>query len=135
VRTHLKLWAAGERFSARDNIFRFIVALLTLLAFTSQSIVTQTHIHGAAHLASAVPLTVTGHAFHAPLPVKAPPADDQSNCPICQGLAHAGSYVTPSAAAVAVSTVATTFSILVIDTVWIAQTRSHAWQSRAPPRG
>jgi hypothetical protein len=113
---------------------RFIIAVLTLLAFTSQSMVTQTHIHGAWHLASAVPLTVAGHAAHAPLPDKAPPADDQSNCPICQGLAHAGSYLTPSAAAIVVAAAATSFSFLVIDTVWIAQTHSHTWQSRAPPR-
>ncbi len=135
MRTYQDVLARGRRFSTRDSAFRFIVALLTLLAFTSQSIVTQTHIHGAGHLASAATPTVTGHAAHSSLPDKAPPADDQSNCQICQGLAHAGSYVTPSAAAVTVSAVAMTFSILVTDTVWIAQTHSHAWQSRAPPRG
>lgn len=123
--------AGGRRLAVRDGAFRFAIALLTLIAFTSQSIITQTHIHGAGHLAGAA----ASHAGHTPPTDKSPPADDQSNCPICQGLVHAGFYVTPSTVAVAVSIAATTFSILVVDTVWIAQTHSHAWQSRAPPRG
>ena len=125
--------ARRRQFFARAGAPRFMIALLTLLAFTSQSIVTQTHIHGAAHAAIFLPQAAAGHAVHAPSPDKGPPGDDQSNCPICQGLAHAGSYVTPSSAAVAASTIATSTSVVVVDIVWIAQTHSHAWQSRAPP--
>jgi hypothetical protein len=122
---------SGRRQIRRAFSARLAVILLTLLAFTSQSIVTQSHIHNGA---------LSGHAFtvaqksaHQPLPAKAPAGDDQANCPICQGLLHAGSYLAPSAAAVMLSTIATLVSVVVVQTVAIAPTHSHAWKSRAPP--
>ena len=122
--------AGRHFFQART---RFAIALLTLFAFTAQAIVTQTHIHVAMRSGIAKPLA-TGDLAHGPLPDKAPSGDDQANCPICQGLAHAGAYVTPSAAAVIVSAVSIFFSVVVIEIAAMAQAHSHAWKSRAPPR-
>jgi hypothetical protein len=112
----------------RTGAFRFAIALLTLFAFTAQTVVTQTHIHAGA---------VTGAARatipHAPLPDKAPSGDDQANCPICQGLLHAGAYVTPSTVAVLTLSVTTFVNIVALEVIALEQANSHAWKSRAPP--
>jgi hypothetical protein len=122
---------SGRRQIRQAFSARLAVVLLTLLAFTSQSIITQSHIHIGALSGNAI--TVAQKNAHQPLPAKTPAGDDQTNCPICQGLLHAGSYLAPSAAAVMLSTIATLVSVVVIQTVAITQTHSHAWKSRAPP--
>ena len=115
---------------SRTGSFRFAIALLTLVAFTAQTIVTQTHIHTAAH---ARVLTASLANPHAPLPDKSPAGDDSANCPICQVLLHAGVYVASAAVAVPLLTVATVFNAVAFEIVAFAQTHSHAWKSRAPP--
>jgi hypothetical protein len=116
----------------RTGAFRFAIALLTLFAFTAQTVVTQTHIHAGAHAGA-----VTGAALaaipRAPLPDKAPSGDDSANCPICQGLLHAGAYVTPSTVAVLTLSVTTFVNIVALEVIALEQANSHAWKSRAPP--
>jgi hypothetical protein len=115
------------------RIWRLGVTLFALLAFALQSYTTQTHIHkpvlpGLAGIAAALDLDV---------PVKgnkAPVKQDRQNCPLCQGVAHAGAFISPSAAAM----LAPTLSIQTIATILDAELPfdrlSHDWQSRGPPQ-
>lgn len=124
---------AGRRgFSPRAGKFRLAIAFVTLLAFIAQTIITQTHIHAAAHAGNASTLSLAANP-HSPLPDKSPPGDEQANCPICQGLLHAGAYVTPVVTAVTLLNVATFVSFVTINVTTIGQAQSHAWKSRAPP--
>ncbi len=132
MKTRSAVMARARRFLPRARTPRLAIALLTLLAFTAQTIVTQTHIHAATRAGTATTLTQAANP-HAPLPDKAPARDDQANCPICQGLLHAGSYVTPSASVVMMLSVTTLFSVVALEVIAIGQTHSHAWKSRAPP--
>ena len=111
---------------------RLAVTLVALLAFVLQTFVVQTHIHGVAQVAAA-PLGVEQSAGHGTQPDKFPPGDDPANCPICQELLHAGSFVTPTAAALLVSTVATTIAIVFVELAAVTQTYPHGWSSRGPP--
>ncbi len=105
---------------------RLAITLFALLAFTLQSYITQTHIHGAGGNAIA--------ALDAGKPGKLPNADDQSSCPICQVIAHAGQFVTPSAVAIALPALSAFHVAADKDIAAIAHSSSHIWKSRAPPR-
>jgi len=106
---------------------RFALTLVALFAFTVQSVVTQIHVHGAA----------AGNTASVALGKTQPgklPADDQSNCPICQAIMHAGNFTAPVVAVLplpAFASFAITASVRIVAT---AQTSSHSWNSRAPPR-
>lgn len=114
------------------RIWRLGVTLFALLAFALQSYTTQTHIHkpvlpGWAGIAAALDLNV---------PVKgdkAPTKQDQQNCPLCQGVAHAGAFVSPTAAAVLAPTLSVQIIATVLGTAISFDTLSHDWQSRGPP--
>lgn len=113
---------------------RLATVIFVLVAFTSQAIVTQTHIHlgtrpGAASTLPGFDDQLAGK----PLPAKLPFDDNPNNCPICQGLFHAGSYLTPSLAVLVSLTVVGFITALHAEYVAIAQPHSHGWKSRAPP--
>lgn len=109
------------------------MTLFVLVAFTSQTLVTQTHIHVGEQLAANVTApSLKGSLAKQQLPSKSP-TDDSANCPICQGLAHAGSYVTPSPAAVVFLTGSSLGVEIARELIAVAQRHSHGWQSRAPP--
>jgi len=102
-----------------------------LFALLGQSFVTQTHIHAE----PGVFATLIADGAGAPSQLKAgqAPSDLPATCPICQEIAHAGSYLSPTAVA---------FQPPIPADVWREATpslapslrqRSHAWQSRAPP--
>ena len=113
---------------------RLAITFLALLAFTFQTLVVQTHIHGAARVgAASTQLALDGTASHDQSPDKFPPSDDPANCPICQELLHAGAFVTPTAAALQISTVVMSVDIVVVEIAAIERTFSHSWKSRAPP--
>ena len=110
---------------------RFAIVFAMLLAILWQSFVTQTHIHADPGAYATAIADSTG----APTQLKAgrAPSDLPATCPICQEIAHAGSYLSPTAA---------TFQPPVLVGLWRTVTpslaptlrqRSHAWQSRAPP--
>jgi hypothetical protein len=113
----------------RASASRFAITLLALIAFTFQSFVAQVHFH-------TTPWTVSTSldAGKASQPGKLPANDDQSSCPICQVLLHAGQFVTPPAIALALPSFALFFVATAADPASPAQTASHNWQSRAPPR-
>ena len=110
---------------------RQLVVYIALMAFGLQSYITQTHIHLAPDsFASFAKLGANKQQQ----PDKFPANGDPANCPICQEIAHTGQFVTPSAAALLLPSVAVSVISIVADIPAIAQNASHAWQSRAPPK-
>jgi ABC-type arginine transport system permease subunit len=108
---------------------RLAVTLFVLLAFTLQSYVTQIHIHGASWSTA-----VTADMAKVPQPGKTPAGDDQGTCPLCQIIAHAGQFITPSAVAIALPALAALHVAIEKDTATVTHSTSHSWKSRAPPR-
>ena len=128
VRTNLPAVKRPARTSPIRSAARFALTLVALFAFTVQSVVTQIHVHGAA---AGDTVSV---ALGKTQPGKLPPGGDPSNCPICQAVMHAGNFTAPVVAVLplpAFASFAITASVSVAAT---AQTSSHSWNSRAPPR-
>jgi hypothetical protein len=114
------------------RIWRLGVTFFALLAFALQSYTTQTHIHkpalpGWAGIATALDLDVP--AKNGKMPAK----QDRQNCPLCQGMAHAGAFVSPAAAAALAPTLSVQIIAAVLDAALSFNTLSHDWQSRGPP--
>ena len=107
------------------------LVLLTLVAFTLQGFLTQTHIHQIASGGTAAVDLFDGVPAKGD---KAPAKNTDQNCPLCQQFASAGNFVTPSAAAV----LAPTLSVSVIQLVVLPTAQriaiTHIWRGRAPPR-
>ena len=113
---------------------RLAITLFALLAFTLQTYVTQTHIHGATRINSAAAtLAFDKNAAHKQQPDKFPPGSDPANCPLCQEILHYGTYVTPAAASLLLPSFTVSVASIVIDIAAITQAYSHSWKSRAPP--
>lgn len=115
------------RASARRSAGWFATLVAMLLAFSWQSVVTQTH----QHLNPAVAGKADG--ADSMRPDRQSPFDLPANCPICREIAHAGPALLPAPIVVAAPAP---------PPVWRAETaglrktlasRSHAWRSRAPP--
>jgi hypothetical protein len=114
---------------ARAGTARLAITLFALLAFTLQSYVTQIHIHGASP--SAIASLDTGKLHQ---PGRLPAGDDQSACPICQVIAHAGQFLMPSAVAIMLPALAAFYVTNDTHTTTVTDSYSHSWNSRAPPR-
>jgi len=118
----------------RGHGARLAITFFALLAFTLQTYVTQTHIHGASPVNfAAAASTLDGSAAQKHLPDKLPPSNDPANCPICQEILHTGFFVTPSVAALLLPTIVASIAPIVADIKAIAPAYSHSWKSRAPP--
>jgi hypothetical protein len=102
-----------------------IVALL-LLAFSFQSYVAQTHIHD---IVGKAPVALVHQAGHDRAPVQNLPFD----CPFCQMLTHAGSFLVPDPSLVLPSPQWTILTAWNHDFAGMAIAANHDWQSRAPP--
>jgi hypothetical protein len=105
--------------------------LVALLALTWQSFIVQTHVHArpdgwatglAANAASSAQLETGQSAPDVPTP-----------CPICQEIAHAGSYLVPSLPAFHLPQPVIAWYAVSPSLTIAPRQRSHAWQSRAPP--
>jgi hypothetical protein len=103
------------------------VTLLALLAFFLQGLAVQTHVHDQAQAVKTSAL---------PAPVKAPlkSQDPIDQCRLCQELVHAGSFITPSIAAVPADLTYVTAAFLILTGPITAPATAFAWRSRAPPR-
>jgi hypothetical protein len=115
------------------SIWRLGVTLFALLAFALQSYTAQTHIHkpalpGFAGIAAALDLNIPAKGG------KTPAKQDQQNCPLCQGVAHAGAFLSPSAAAALAPTLSIQIISAVLDSAIRFDALSHSWQSRGPPQ-
>jgi len=125
---------SGRQIARVDTgrMWRLGVTLFALLAFALQSYTTQTHIHkptlpGFAGIAAALDLDT---------PVKdgkAPVKQDQQNCPLCQGVFHAGAFISPSAAAALLPTLSVQIIAVALHVAVVFDAVSHNWQSRGPP--
>ena len=106
------------------------VLLATLLAFSWQSFVTQTHEHFGSNTYSADGVTKTTVAH---VKTGRSPTNPSETCPICRAIAQAGHYLLP--VSVAFHTSETIAHWLAVATLLVLSLsmRSHAWQSRAPP--
>ena len=103
-----------------------------LVAFLSQSFVTQTHRHWDPAATSAVTAAQSGGAAQQS-PGRQSPADLPDNCPICRALAHAGPVLLPMAVAIDVPSPVSFWRAAASNPGLSLAGRSHAWQSRAPP--
>ena len=120
---------ALRRWQSRPGWLAVLIA--TLLAFTWQSFVTQTHEHyrPRAHLVVAGATSELSN-----LKAQNAPTDPSDTCPICREMAQAGHYISPAPfvfferETLAHGVAATPALVLVVRLV------SHSWQSRAPPR-
>lgn len=103
--------------------------LFMLLAFAVQGSAVQIHIHGD-------PLTAADQITHASAPTVPGAQDpyDPANCPLCQEILHAGVYVAPGSASLAVVLNAVAVSPVFAILAHANADRQHDWQSRAPPR-
>ncbi len=123
---------AIRRGAARSPVsvrwFALVVAML--LAFTGQSIVTQTHIHlDGGPIAASATLGVPQQT------AKTPSTPDRpATCPICRQTARAGQYL--AADPIAVVPPLRTLPWLVVPALaaWSGRRLSHAWHSRGPPQ-
>jgi hypothetical protein len=114
---------------AGASALRLWLASLVLIAFSFQSYVTQTHIHLVAQASNGM----KADARKAPRD-RYPASQDPANCPICQEVLHSGSFITPSAVAVLLPSLAVSVLAIVIDTAIASSPVSHSWRGRAPPR-
>jgi hypothetical protein len=121
-----------------------MLAFLGILAIALQSFVVQTHIHDP-RAASMFPLT------QVPLPdaagvTKISPddgtttshgkfssGDDTSNCRLCQELIHAGRFIAPSSAVLAVPLILSFWLIVLAHSSIVSSAGAYIWRSRAPP--
>jgi hypothetical protein len=103
------------------------VTALALLAFFFQNLAVQTHIHQSLQPGAVKVQTDGGHKT----PLKLDPVDQ---CRLCQELAHAGTFITPSAAASPISLTFVAASIAKALVFAADPATAFAWQSRAPPR-
>ena len=112
--------------------------MLTLVAFTLQNFLTQTHIHFTPAIERALASTDLSKSVSTGARRddrdKYPANGNPANCPICQEMLYAGNYVTPSAAA-APPTLTASLSV----PAGLRHIRppsasaSHSWQGRGPP--
>jgi hypothetical protein len=112
---------------SRPNPARRWITALALLAFVLQSLALQTHVH--APLQPTTAKIQTGSAPSAPLKL-----DPMDQCRLCQELVHAGTFVTPSAAATAAALTSAAASFVIQLALVTDPATAFGWQSRAPPR-
>jgi hypothetical protein len=110
---------------------RLSLAFVLLFAFSVQSFVIQTHIHIGT---SAVTFGFVTDS-KAGTPDKPSPLDnDSTNCLFCQEVMHAGHFVMPTAAALALPTEIVSIVPVRIALPLFVGAIAHGWQSRGPPR-
>jgi hypothetical protein len=117
------------------------LVLSVAVAFLLQSLVTQTHIHGAAvpeDLGFGSLLAKIGAADElgevAKSPKQAPAHDDSSRCPLCQAAQSAGAFVAPAALVLVLPWQNISFVPLFLSAGSYFDTPSHSWRGRAPPK-
>lgn len=121
----------GDR-AARFRALWAAVLFVSLLAFTWQSFVTQTHRHWGGQ-AYSLGIAVSDIGGVQAQKGGQKPADTPDNCPICQEVAHGGAYLAPAPILLdAPAILAAWFTVTLLLALALRQ-QSHAWRSRAPP--
>ena len=137
---------AGSASRATFSHLRFL--LLAFLAVAIQIFVVQTHVHvppgGSPAFASIAVKTgpsVTATGLKAavpqanPAPAKNPFGEDNSNCPICQQIAHANQFVHSAGLLAMLPGFIAAKAIPKTQAALSSVALTHSWKSRAPPRG
>ena len=123
--------AGAQAPNAPARMRRFAMVLAMLLAIIWQSFVTQTHIHADP---GTYAIAIAGNAnTPAQLKTGQAPSDLPATCPICQEIAHAGSYLSSTAFAFQPPVPIFVWRTVAPSGARALQQRSHAWRSRAPP--
>lgn len=105
------------------------IAWILLVAFSLQSFVTQTHIHGAFGAGAAVAARVNA-ATHKNAPLE----NGKAECPFCQAVVHAGAFYAPAAQTLVLPVSWAKMAALLFAVETFVSVSSHLWQSRAPPQ-
>lgn len=106
------------------------LTLLVVFAFSLQSFVTQTHIHG---VASAEPgiVKLIKHPAQNPSPAD---SSDSSSCAFCQAVAHSAVFFAPAAPLLLPPAAWFIPALLPASLLAGNHAVAHGWQSRAPPK-
>jgi len=128
-------WRLSEKRTAIRRLFvgRILLVVVTILSFTLQSYVTQTHIHGTSQ-GFDIDAIAKIVAANSPAHSKSPLDDGDADCPFCQAVAHAGAFFTPITPILILPFIWVKTVAITIITRVVASTTAHNWQSRAPPR-
>lgn len=107
-----------------------VLTLILALAFTLQSFVTQTHIHGIGPAAEpGIAKLLKGS------PPNPSPLDSSDNsCAFCQAVAHSGAFFAPSAPVLLLPVSSTALALPPVVVSISGNAFAHSWQSRAPPK-
>lgn len=108
------------------------IAWILLIAFTLQSYVTQTHIHGISQSLDGRADVNTSAA--APAHPNAPADKSAQDCPFCQAIIHSGAFFVPTAPFIPQPVWVTSFVQCVTSKAVVAVAVTFGWQSRAPPQ-
>ncbi len=131
-----KMKRAGNTAGIKGVVLRYraeawrALAMLVLAAFTLQSFVTQTHIHGSQAGAE----TGIVKIVHVPSQGQNPLDTSESGCAFCQAVAHSGVFFAPSSPALVLPTSWALFFSVASSSIAAASALAHDWQSRAPPK-
>jgi hypothetical protein len=120
------------RFALRRGERSFRVFTLVLaLAFTLQSFVTQTHIHGSGTTAFEPGIV---KVLKGPAPTQSPFDSSDNACAFCQAIAHSGAFFAPAAPILLPPATWTLPALLSAVVSVTGNSLAHSWQSRAPPK-
>jgi hypothetical protein len=118
---------------------RGALVFFTAFAFLFQSLVIQTHIHGALrdHAGLGGLLAKISASDEQAAPSKASgkqlPKDDEGRCPVCQAAQSAGAFLAPAAIVVLLPWQNISLVPLLIANETRTNATSHDWRGRAPP--
>lgn len=107
---------------------RTLLTLVCILAFSLQSFVAQTHIHGAGLESVKLSVSQAGHGSKQPVP-----SDDPVRCPQCQVAHLAGTAVPPDALIFIIPSHGFFSGYLADTALRIKSAVTHAWGIRGPP--
>lgn len=108
---------------------RIALLVAALFAVLFQSFIVQAH----AHTHHVMGPTVHSVAMH-PLADEGSTQPDESDCPICWEMAHAGVFVLPGNSVPLAPKTSAIWVAVQLPSFSVRNERSHAWRSRAPPR-
>ncbi len=124
-----RLKSTLQAVAAGHSLRRVFVAALVFV-FVLQAQVAATHFHFAAPGAP-TKLADSGKDVSSKNQKKTPTEEDQ--CPICQQLANAHSFLVQATVSLAVTEQVAAQAFVVRETLAVVPIVAHGWQSRAPP--
>jgi hypothetical protein len=107
---------------------RTLLTLVCILAFSFQSYIAQTHIHGSGLEITKLSVSQAGHDSKQPIP-----SDDPVRCPQCQVAHLAGAAVAPDALIFIIPSHGFFSGYLADTALRIKSAVTHAWGIRGPP--